>query len=104
MDSPALRYQTGHTAPGVSLTAPGPQKSFISFTGSSAAAALTAGAAALLMEWRMKRGRGSYLTAYETKIYFIRGAGRQAGILYPSREWGYGTLDLYQTFSSIMPT
>lgn len=92
------------TAPGVSLTAPGPQKSFISFTGSSAAAALTAGAAALLMEWRMKRGRGSYLTAYETKIYFIRGAGRQAGILYPSREWGYGTLDLYQTFSSIMPT
>ena len=92
------------TAPGVSLTAPGPQKSFIGFTGSSAAAALTAGAAALLMEWRMKRGRGSYLTAYETKIYFIRGAGRQAGILYPSREWGYGTLDLYQTFSSIMPT
>ena len=89
-------------APGVSLAAPGPGGSFLSFTGSSAAAALTAGAAALLMEWRMKRGRGGYLTAYETKIYFIRGAGRQDDILYPSREWGYGTLDLYQTFSSIM--
>lgn len=89
-------------APGVSVTAPGPAASYISITGSSAAAALAAGAAALLMEWRMKRGRGSYLTAYETKIYFIRGAGRQDTILYPSREWGYGTLDLYQTFASIM--
>lgn len=90
------------TAPGVALTAPGPSGSYLSFTGSSAAAALTAGAAALLMEWRMKRGRDQYLTAYETKIYLIRGARRQEELLYPSREWGYGILDLYQTFSALM--
>ena len=90
------------SAPGVSVTAPGAAGSYISVTGTSAAAALTAGAAALLMEWAMKRSPSGYLTAYETKIYLIRGATRRQDIQYPSREWGYGTLDLYQTFLSLM--
>ncbi|QNM09511.1 S8 family peptidase [Wansuia hejianensis] len=89
-------------APGVALTAPGPTGSFVPFTGSSAAAAITAGAAALLMEWDARRFPENYLTAYTTKIYLIRGTDRREDLLYPNREWGYGTLDLYQTFLSLM--
>ena len=88
-------------APGISLSAPGPQGSYLPFTGSSASAALTAGAAALLMEWRMHRRQRGYLTAYETKIYLIRGASRREDLVYPNREWGYGSLNLYQAFLSI---
>ncbi len=88
------------TAPGIALTAPGPAGNYLMFSGSSAAAALTAGASALLMEWGMKRGGSRYLTSYETKILLIRGALRQRDLLYPSREWGYGTLDLYQAILS----
>ena len=89
-------------APGVALTAPGPTGSFVPFTGSSAAAAITAGAAALLMEWDARRFPENYLTTYTTKIYLIRGTDRREDLLYPNREWGYGTLDLYQTFLSLM--
>ena len=80
---------------------PVPQGSYLPFTGSSASAALTAGAAALLMEWRMHRRQRGYLTAYETKIYLIRGASRREDLVYPNREWGYGSLNLYQAFLSI---
>ena len=76
--------------------------SFVPFTGSSAAAAITAGAAALLMEWDARRFPENYLTTYTTKIYLIRGTDRREDLLYPNREWGYGTLDLYQTFLSLM--
>ncbi len=89
------------TAPGVDLTAPGPSGSYLSLTGSSASAALTAGAAALLMEWGIKRRDPQYLTAYEIKILLIRGAGRQNNLSYPGREWGYGILNLYQTLLAI---
>ena len=63
---------------------------------------MTAGAAALLMEWAAKRQPSSYLTAYETKIYLIRGAVRMPDLLYPSQEWGYGTLELYRSFLSLL--
>lgn len=89
-------------APGVSVTAPGLDGTYIPVTGTSAAAAMTAGAAALLMEWAAKRQPSSYLTAYETKIYLIRGAVRMPDLLYPSQEWGYGTLELYRSFLSLL--
>ena len=38
----------------------------------------------------------------ELKNYLIRGAGRTDTITYPSREWGYGRLQLYQSFLSLM--
>ena len=32
------------------------------------------------------------------KSYLIRGAQRNPALTYPNREFGYGTLDLFQTF------
>ena len=67
-------------------------------TGSSMVAALTAGAAALFMEWAVVRGNQTRVESRELKNYLIRGADRSPEIDYPSREWGYGKLDLAGTF------
>ena len=89
-------------APGVSVTGPGPAGSYVNFSGSSASAAITSGAAALFLQWGVQRTPSRYFTAQELKNYLIRGADRTDTITYPSREWGYGRLQLYQSFTSLM--
>ncbi|HIS25435.1 MAG TPA: S8 family peptidase [Candidatus Pullilachnospira intestinigallinarum] len=96
-----MRIKPDIAAPGVEVTAPSP-RGYTAFTGTSAAAALTAGSAALLMEWSMRRGNSlRYFTGYEVKNFLIRGASRSRALTYPNREWGYGSLDLYQSFLSV---
>ena len=89
-------------APGVSVPGPGPASSYVSFSGSSASAAITSGAAALFLQWGIQRVPSRYFTAQEVKNYLIRGAERIDTITYPSREWGYGRLQLYHSFLSLM--
>lgn len=69
-------------------------------TGSSAAAAVTAGAAALLAEWAFIKENDIAMDTQKAKKYLIRGADR-SGITIPSRTWGNGTLDLYNTFDRL---
>lgn len=88
-------------APGVDVTAPGPGNSYITFTGTSASAAITAGACALLTEWGLRRNPPLYFTTHQIKIYLIRGCVQTNPLSYPNREWGYGTLNLYQTFLAL---
>lgn len=88
-------------APGVMVTAPGPGRTYLPFSGTSASAAITAGACALLMEWGLTRNPPFYFTADQIKIYLIRGCDQVRERTFPNREWGYGTLDLYQTFLSL---
>lgn len=88
-------------APGVDVTAPGPGNSYISFTGTSAAAAITAGACALMTEWGLKRTPPQAFTTHQIKIYLIRGCDQLEQLSYPNREWGYGTLNLYQSFLAL---
>lgn len=89
-------------APGVNLTGPGPVGSYVNRTGSSQSTALTAGACALLLEWGLKREPVRYYTASEIKSFLIRGATRSRELSYPNREWGYGALNVYQVFTSLM--
>lgn len=89
-------------SPGVALTGPGRTESYIEQTGSSQAAALTAGACALLLQWGLKREPVRYYTASEIKSFLIRGATRSRELSYPNREWGYGALNVYQVFTSLM--
>lgn len=67
-------------------------------TGSSMAVALTAGASALFMQWAVVEGNRPRVESRELKNYLIRGADRTPDISYPSREWGYGRLDIDGTF------
>ncbi len=82
--------------PGISTgTAPAPM---VRMTGSSVAAAHVAGAVANLMSWGMNQGDDTVLNYRNIKSALIRGANRNPAYTYPNRKWGYGTLDLYQTF------
>ena len=67
-------------------------------TGTSVAAAHVAGAVAGLLGWGIVDGNTLIMSEASIKSYLIRGAGRNPAFTYPNREWGYGTLDLYQTF------
>lgn len=91
-------------SPGVDVTGPGPFATYVERTGTSGAAALAAGAAALLIQWGLERNPPIYFTTRQLKIYLIRGARRESELTYPNREWGYGMLDLYNTFLSLMIT
>lgn len=72
-----------------------------SLTGSSAAAALTAGASALLMEWGIVHGNVPTMDNMTIQRFLIRGARRPPVFSYPNRNWGYGLLDLYGSFRAI---
>lgn len=70
-------------------------------TGTSVAAAHVAGASADLLNWGLIRGNDLAMNYATVKSRLIRGAGRNPAYTYPNREWGYGTLDLYSTFTNI---
>lgn len=57
-------------------------------TGSSLAAALTAGAATQFMQWAVVEGNSLLAETEEVRNYFIQGAVRTAELSYPNREWG----------------
>ena len=62
-------------------------------SGSSAATAITAGAAALLMEWGIEKGNDPYLYGEKLKAYLRKGAKKLRGETdYPNERVGYGHL------------
>ncbi len=69
--------------------------------GTSVAAAITSGAAAMLFEWGVVRGNQPDMNSEEIKTILIRGARRRANLRYPNREWGYGELDLLESFRQL---
>ena len=88
-------------APGVEVQGPGipPGTSRLSRqTGSSVATAITAGAVACLFSWGFTQGNDTTLTSISVKSILIRGAERKEAFRYPNRQWGYGTINLYQAF------
>ncbi|MBB2181649.1 S8 family peptidase [Lachnospiraceae bacterium MD1] len=85
-------------APGVNIKAPTLNKGFARMTGTGAAAAHTAGVAAMLLEWGIVRGNYSGVDTVEIKNFIIRGARRSDNLIYPNRDWGYGILDVFNVF------
>lgn len=87
-------------APGVEVktAAAGRLGGFKEASGTSLAAAQTAGIAALMFEWAIIRGNEPYFSGNSVKNYLRRGAVRDEDMQYPNKEWGYGKVDLYHTF------
>ena len=94
--------RTGQIRP--DLSAPGVNISTIDGrrTGSSMAAAITAGAVAQFFQWSVIEGNNRLAESREIRSYFIRGAVRTQGLNYPNREWGYGRLNLEETFNALL--
>lgn len=110
------RIKPDFAAPGVDIPVPGraplalsgpagaeDMNSLGSFTvtGSSMAGAITAGAVAQFLEWAVVRENDVFIKGREIKSYFQRGASKEAGMEYPDRRWGYGKLNLQQTFEAL---
>lgn len=87
-------------APGVDVYGAGLRNQFVRRSGTSIAAAITAGAVALIMEWAIVRGNSTLISGIDIKNAIIRGADQEAGRTYPNRVWGYGRLNLYQGFEN----
>lgn len=94
------RIQPTIAAPGVDVYGPGLNNQFIRKTGASVSAAVTAGIAAMIMEWAIVQGNDTDLNSNSLRQYLIIGA-RQRDISYPNREWGYGEIDIFQIFEQL---
>ena len=95
------RIKPDLAAPAVEVAAVGLRGRVTTLTGSSAAAALGAGACALLLEWGIVRGNVPAMDSITIQRYLIRGANRLNIFDYPNKTWGYGSLDLYDAFRSV---
>jgi subtilisin family serine protease len=86
-------------APGVGYTAPTLTGEFTTYTGTSVASAHTAGIVALFLEWGVVKGNQTSFDTLEIKKYLIRGARRSENLTYPNKDWGYGILDIFNSFA-----
>lgn len=74
------------------------------FSGSSAATAVVAGACAILLQWGIVDGNDITMYSKKVRSYLMYGAARTQLYRYPSREIGYGEFDLLGTFNVISRT
>ena len=91
------------------LTAPGEHVDGIfptgygEMSGTSVAAAITAGASALMLQWAIVEGNDTSMDSHRIRANLIAGCERDPGVDYPNNQWGYGRLNLYNTFRSLRP-
>lgn len=92
-------------APGVNIYGPragGTHDMYTTRSGTSVSAAHTAGVSALLFEWQLRQNTYSSANTLDIKSLLILGAKRESGRSYPNPEWGYGSLDVYNVFASLI--
>jgi hypothetical protein len=111
--SGALYYESGRgpdadgvlrpdfAAPAVELTGRGLRDNYVTGTGTSGAAAVTAGACAQILEWAVVRKNALGINSVDIKNLLCRSAKREQGQEYPSTALGYGKLDVYAAFETI---
>ncbi|MHC1724047.1 MAG: S8 family peptidase [Aminipila sp.] len=66
--------------------------------GTSVATAITTGACALMLQWGIVEGNDLGFSTPLIRAYLIRGCDRTDVMEYPNPQWGFGTLNLMQTF------
>lgn len=87
--------------PGVEITGLAPGGRFVNQSGSSASVGIGAGAVALLMEWFVKQPTVRGVTCSQIRNIILFGTNQRENMTYPNREWGYGTIDIYQSLNRL---
>lgn len=87
-------------APGVNIYGPIGKNRFGAKSGSSIAAAHSAGVAALFLQWGIVNKNKPSFNTSEVKAILIKGANRE-NRTYPNQEWGYGRINAYNAFDSL---
>ncbi len=86
-------------APGIAIQCPALDHSFTTMTGTSAATAHSAGIVAMILEWCIVDNNYPNIDTVGIKKFLIRGAKRSSQLQYPNRDWGYGIIDVYNSFN-----
>lgn len=81
-------------APGVGIIVPKSGGGYDSFSGTSIASPIAAGAAALFIEWGVLRGHDPFMYGQRLKAFLRLGALRDEDMEYPNSRYGYGRLCL----------
>lgn len=88
------------------IAAPGVNVSSIlgNRSGSSMAAAITAGGVAQILQWAVVEQKDILVDSESIRNYLVRGARRKDGVEYPNREYGYGFLNIEGVFRFLAGT
>lgn len=97
----AERISPALAAPGVNTLGPSLGNGYTTMSGTSVAAAHTAGIAAMMLEWGIVRGFLEHMDGTDVKNLLLRGAIREPTRTYPNREWGFGIVNIFGTFESL---
>ncbi|NFR14552.1 peptidase S8 and S53 subtilisin kexin sedolisin [Clostridium botulinum] len=89
------------TAGGVNIVTTSNDNEVSTMSGSSAATAIVAGCCALLLQWGIVNGNDKTMYSIKIRSYLAYGAKRSGLKEYPSRELGFGELNLSETFNVI---
>ena len=85
-------------APAVNIEGKGLRGQYVTFDGTSAAAAITAGACGQFLEWAVIRRGINEINSVDIKNQLIRGCDRRNNIEYPNPLEGYGQMNIYTSF------
>ncbi len=88
-------------APGVDMIGPSLDNSYSISSGTSISAAHVAGIGAMFLEWGIVNNNYPTIDSIEIRNLLVRGAKRFPNNVYPNTIWGYGIVDVYQTFNSL---
>jgi subtilisin family serine protease len=85
-------------APGVTISGPGLRSNFVTRTGTSVAAAHSAGMMALFFQWNIATYQIGIFFPRQIQSFFSKGAIRDSFIEYPNAVWGYGIMNIEAVF------
>lgn len=88
-------------APGVNVVSVVPGGGNSPMTGTSVSAAITAGACALILQWAVVEGNDISVNTTRMNTYLLIGLTQRPGITYPNTLWGYGELNLIESFRNM---
>jgi len=89
-------------AGGVNAITVAPNNQVATVNGTCVAAAVTAGAYAMLFEWGIVKLNNPYMYSQTVKTYIARGASKRLGDIYPNPQWGYGLLNILKMFQNMI--
>lgn len=89
------------TTGGFAATTTGLNNKTVSITGGSVAGAVLCSATLLLLEWGIVKGNDPYIYSTSIISYLTRGTNKRPGDIYPNPQWGYGMLNLQNSFENL---
>ena len=100
-DSSNARSKPNFVAPGVEVSGIYPRNLEGEMTGTGVASAIAAGASALLLEWGISQKNDLRMNSTRIRSYMIIGCSQNKNVNYPNEIWGYGAINLLETFKRI---